>query len=368
MMLPTASPPSIFRIASVKGGEAVGNIIHPAAGTHVILPDHFSPDRSGLAILETSDGRAMFYLPWMGQTIVGTTDHLSEIKPLLEPPEKDIEWIIKEVNRWLNPDHNPATKADVLSAWVGIRPLAKGLESATGTKDGTAKGGDTKSIPREHAVMVSDSKMVTITGGKWTSYRHMAEDTVKEAIKVGELAAPKREWKEHGPTFEQGFVGSKAGPNADYKKMSLANASPFHSDVVELRTKWRFQRDIAENLVTSYGTRAVQVACIARRGAKQGLAARLAYGYPWIMAQVVYAVRHEYARSIPDILSRRTRLAQVDVLAASDAVAKIVDVMAQELNWSQQRIDWEVKHANEFLNTCGLKFIQEQKMQWMEKA
>merc|ERR1719456_2068857 len=186
-------------------------MIKPAAGTHLVLPDHFSPNRTGLAILETSDGRCLFYLPWMGQTIVGTTDWLSEIKPQLAPPLSDIEWIIKEVNRYLNPDHTPAKYSDVLSAWVGIRPLAQGLQSATGTKDaGPAGGEDTQSVPREHAVIVSDSKLVTITGGKWTSYRHMAVDTLKEAIAVGRLQRPRREIQADRPTFEQGFVGTKA--------------------------------------------------------------------------------------------------------------------------------------------------------------
>lgn len=345
---------------------ATPDIIKPAAGTHVVLPDHFSPNRTGLAILETSDGRAMFYLPWMGQTIVGTTDHLSEIKPLLEPPANDIEWIIKEVNRYLNPDQTPATNSDVLAAWIGIRPLAKGLESATGTKDTQAAGcaKDTKSVPREHAVIVADSNLVTITGGKWTSYRHMAEDTLAKAIEIGRLKSPKRQPTGDGsPTFEQGFVGTKAGPNKDYFKLDLACAAPFHKDVVELRTRWRFTREIAEQLITSYGTHAIEVACIARREEKKGYADRLAVGYPWIMAQVVYGIRREYARTVSDVLSRRTRLAQVDVLAAYDAVPKIVDVMADELNWGHERVQQEVHNANDFLKSCGLEWVKKQRLQ-----
>jgi len=356
-----ATGPFTDAIRKMDEGPSTQNIIKPAAGTHVVLPDHFSPDRTGLAILETSDGRAMFYLPWMGQTIVGTTDWLSEIKPWLAPPVKDIEWIIQEVNRYLNPDHTPATFKDVQAAWVGIRPLAQGLQSATGTKDVEAKkegAGDTKSVPREHAVIVSDSKLVTITGGKWTSYRHMAEDTISEAIKVGSLPPLKKEYKPGQPAFTQGFVGTKNGPNVEYEKLELACSAPFHSDVVELRTKWRFPRDIAENLVTSYGTHALEVAIIARKGEKRGFADRLAEGYPWIMAQVVYGCRREYARSAPDVLSRRTRLCQVDVLAALDALPGIVDVMGEELNWSQERILSEVKNGTAFLESCGLEFCR----------
>jgi len=359
-----ATGPFTDAILKMDQGPSTPNIIKPAAGTHVVLPDHFSPDRTGLAILETSDGRALFYLPWMGQTIVGTTDWLSEIKPQLAPPVTDIEWIIKEVNRYLNPDHSPASKKDVLAAWVGIRPLAQGLQSATGTKDAGPAGGeaDTKSVPREHAVIVSDSKLVTITGGKWTSYRHMAEDTLKEVVEVAKLPPLKRPYGTGKPAFEQGFVGTKAGPNVDYSKLDLACAAPFHADVVELRKKWRFSREIAENLIASYGTHAIEVACIARRGEAKGFAKRLAEGYPWIMAQVVYGVRREYARSVPDILSRRTRLGQVDVLAAFDAIPAIVDVMAEELNWSQERINFEVSNAGVFLESCGLEFCRKQRV------
>lgn len=304
----------------------------------------------------------MFYLPWMGQTIVGTTDHVSEIKPLLEPPEADIEWIIKEVNRYLNPDQTPARHRDVLSAWIGIRPLAQGLESATGTKETKAEGG-TKSVPREHAVIVSESGLVTITGGKWTSYRHMAEDTLEQAIQVGGLPPPRRQPKGDGTaTFEQGFVGTRAGPNQDYQQLQLACSAPFHSDIVELRQRWRFPRDVAENLVTSYGTHAIEVACIARRGEGDGFAKRLAEGYPWIMAQVVYGVRREYARTVADVLSRRTRLAQVDVLAAYDAVSRIVDVMAAELNWSNARVQTEVHETFLFLKSCGLDFVKNNRL------
>jgi len=223
-------------------------------------------------------------------------------------------------------------------------------------------GNDTKSVPREHAVIVSKSSLVTITGGKWTSYRHMAEDTLKEAVAVGKLKPLKKQCQAGCPTFEQGFVGTKAGPNVDYVKLDLACTAPFHSDVVELRRKWHFSRDIAENLVASYGTHAIEVACIARRGEKQGFAERLAKGYPWIMAQVVYGVRREYARTVPDVLSRRTRLAQVDVLAAYDSIPKIVDVMAEELDWSQERIQTEVDNAGVFLESCGLEFCRKQQM------
>jgi len=353
-----ATGPFTDAIRKMDQGASTPQIIKPAAGTHIILPDHFSPNRTGLAILDTSDGRAMFYLPWMGQTIVGTTDKLSEIQPLLIPPEDDIMWLLKEVNRYLNPEQTPARSKDVLSAWAGIRPLTADLQSATGTQS----TGKTDGIPREHAVMVSDSKLVTITGGKWTSYRAMAQDALKEAVEKGRLKPPKREFCENGPTFEQGFIGTRMGPNVEYVKLESASASPFHSDVVELRTKWRFSREVAENLIASYGTHAVEVAVLARKYEHEGLAEPIAFGYPWIMAQVVYGVRREYACSVTDVLSQRTRLAQVDVLAAYDAVPRITEKMAEELDWSSQRVQDEVQNANLFLQSCGLQFVRRERL------
>merc|ERR1711907_209806 len=110
------------------------------------------------------------------------------------------------------------------------------------------------------------------------------------------------------------------------------------------------------------GTHAVEVAAIARRGEQKGLAKRMAEGYPWIYAQVVYGVQREYARKISDILSRRTRLAQVDVLAAYDAVPRIAEVMEEELGWSKEQTEREVHDANVFLKSCGLDFVKKQRL------
>jgi len=310
------------------------------------------------------------------------------VKPLLEAPEADIDWILREVNRYLNPGTTPAEKADVLAAWCGIRPLAYGTESATGTKETRAErprgsvaeeilGGQppsmaatkaTKSVSREHVVLVSNSKLVTISGGKWTSYRAMAEHTVAEAVRVGGLAAPKLAVSSSdsrdgpAPEMQLGLVGTRNGANVPYNRLELACAAPFHAEVVELRDVWGFERDIAENLVTSYGTHAKDVAAIGRGGAAEGLGDRISRGYPWIMAQVSYACRSEYAVSVPDVLSRRTRLAQVDVLAAYDAVPRVAEVMARELSWSTARVREEVRQANEFLKSCGLEHCRKHRL------
>jgi len=332
------------------------NIIKPAAGTHVVLPGHFSPSNTGMAILETSDGRAMFYLPWQGRTLVGTTDYLADpITKWPKAPLSDINFILGEVNRFLRQDTCKATLKDVLSTWVGIRPLATGTQSVTGTaateepadeetKDDAAA---TKKVSREHIVMTSSSGVITVAGGKWTSYRHMAEDTVDAAV-----ASACLEEKPKKKGFYN-FIGCKGEANEPAEKIEFANAAPFHANVVDLMHHYQIDPQTAEKLNQSYGSLASEVCKVAK--SDKALRKKISGQYPWIMAQVAYAVRAEHARHATDILSRRTRLCQVDVLAAHLATPKIISVMAQELGWDDERKEKEATRTEEFLNSCGLE-------------
>lgn len=356
-------------------------LIKPAAGTHVVLPDHFSPDRTGLAILKTQDNRAMFYLPWQGQTLVGTTDYQVDIDEWYKnpvPPMKDVMQILDEVNRYLDPSVACAELKDVRAAWCGVRPLAYGTESMTGTKipkksprdHVTPKIGevaDTKKVSREHVILVSNSKMVTIAGGKWTSYRHMGEDVINKAIEVGQLnenlqASNDRKLQKGDSArdghirFKMGLVGSPAGANVPYTDLKMATSASFHPLVVQLRQQG-LPRDVAECLASNYGTNAVKVASLNLDGNPK----RLAQGYPWVEEQVVWACRHECARRIEDVLCRRTRLAQVDVIAACDAVSVISKIMQVELQWPEDLRKREVKNARVFLDSCGASIVQASK-------
>ncbi|CAJ0847282.1 8441_t:CDS:2 [Entrophospora sp. SA101] len=151
------------------------NIVAPSSGTHVILPNYYSPRKMGLLDPETSDGRVIFFLPWEGNTIAGTTDSSTEVTFDPKPKEEEIQWILHEVGRYLNPDIK-VRRDDVLAAWSGIRPLVR---------DPSAK--NTAELVRNHMINVSSSKLITISGGKWTTYRAMAQDTVEKAIEVFDL-------------------------------------------------------------------------------------------------------------------------------------------------------------------------------------
>ncbi|CAN0038018.1 unnamed protein product [Discosporangium mesarthrocarpum] len=142
---------------------AVEEIVQPAAGVHVMLPDHFSPARMGLIVPKTTDGRVLFFLPWEGATIVGTTDSASKLTMTPRPTDEEVNFIIKESNRYLSDNVH---RSDVIAAWSGIRPLVRDPKLM-------AKG--TKALSRNHVVEVSKDGLVTVTGGKWTTYRRMAQ-------------------------------------------------------------------------------------------------------------------------------------------------------------------------------------------------
>lgn len=149
---------------------SVKPIVSPASGVHITLPNYYAPAKIGLLDPATSDGRVIFFLPWQGNTIAGTTDSPAAVEQHPVPKEEEIEWILNEVRNYLSPDIR-VRRGDVLSAWSGLRPLVS---------DPDAK--DTQSLVRNHMINVSSSGLLTIAGGKWTTYRAMAEETVDRAI------------------------------------------------------------------------------------------------------------------------------------------------------------------------------------------
>jgi glycerol-3-phosphate dehydrogenase len=167
-----ATGPFCDSIRKMDSGITTKEIVAPSAGVHVILPNYFSPRNMGLLDPNTSDGRVIFFLPWQGGTIAGTTDSPTTVDANPLPSDTDINWILKEVASYLSPDIK-VRRGDVQAAWSGIRPLVR---------DPAAK--NTESLVRNHMINVSDSGLLTIAGGKWTTYRAMAEETVDKAIEV----------------------------------------------------------------------------------------------------------------------------------------------------------------------------------------
>ncbi|XP_078408327.1 glycerol-3-phosphate dehydrogenase, mitochondrial [Cetorhinus maximus] len=298
--------------------EKVENMCQPSSGVHIVLPDYYSPEAMGLLDPATSDGRVIFFLPWAKVVIAGTTDTPTEVTSKPVPHEEEINFILKEIRNYLTPEVE-VRRGDVLAAWSGIRPLVSDPNSK-----------ETKSISRNHVVTVTDSRLVTIAGGKWTTYRKMAEETINAAVEVCNLnlAKPCR-------TVGLQLEGSHEWTPTLY---------------ITLVQYYGLGTEVALHLASTYGDKALQVAKLAQVTGKRWpiVGKRLVAEFPYIEAEVRYAV-NEYACTAIDIIARRTRLAFVNVQAAEEALPRIVEIMAAELNWSEKRMQDELKAVQQFL-------------------
>ncbi|KAF9975888.1 mitochondrial glycerol-3-phosphate dehydrogenase [Actinomortierella ambigua] len=303
---------------------SIETIVSPSAGVHIILPNYYSPGNMGLLDPETSDGRVIFFLPWQGNTIAGTTDSATDVTPNPRATEEEIDWILGEVKNYLNPDVK-VRRGDVLAAWSGIRPLVR---------DPAAKS--TEGLVRNHMINVSDSGLLTIAGGKWTTYRAMAEETIDEAIKQFKLE----------PT---------RGCSTERVKL-IGSHGYSHTMFIRLIQQFGLETDTAQHLANSYGDRAWAVASLATPTGLRWpvFGKRLSPQYPYIEAEVRYAVRREFACTAVDVLARRTRLAFLNASAALEALPRVIDIMADELHWSEARKQQEAEDAKQFLTTMGM--------------
>eukprot|EP00475_Leptophrys_vorax_P000077 TRINITY_DN10049_c0_g1_i1.p1 TRINITY_DN10049_c0_g1~~TRINITY_DN10049_c0_g1_i1.p1 ORF type:complete len:487 (+),score=122.14 TRINITY_DN10049_c0_g1_i1:516-1976(+) len=301
-------------VRKIDQKEAV-NMVQPSSGVHLTLPDRYSPSGMGLIVPKTKDGRVLFLLPWEGSTIAGTTDAPTELSDLPQPTEDDIAWILGEVNRFLGSN---VKRYDVDAAWSGIRPLAK---------DPNAK--NTESLVRDHIITTSASGLITVTGGKWTTYRKMAQDVVDQIYK----SYPELK-KDPCKTWGLKLIGAH--------QWSLALPTTL--------VRQGYPQDVAEHLAHNYGDKALRVASIAK---KQQLKDRLVKGYPFIEAEVVFAVRHEYACTIADVLARRVRLAFLNSDASLKVLPHVAEIMASELSWDESKKQHEIEQAKIFLSSMN---------------
>ncbi|KAL8987218.1 MAG: hypothetical protein Q9177_003553 [Variospora cf. flavescens] len=320
-------------------------IVAPSSGVHVILPGYYSPSKMGLIDPKTSDGRVIFFLPWQGNTIAGTTDAPTAISQNPIAGEEEINWILSEIRGYLSPDLN-VRRGDVLAAWSGIRPLVKDPHSK-----------NTESLVRNHLITVSGSGLLTCAGGKWTTYRQMAEEAVDEAIKRYNLTT--------GPLWQAPRVsGSEMIDDAapldgacQTHQVRLVGAHGFSNTLfINLIQHFGLESIVAKHLTESYGDRAWTVAALSapteQRYPVRGL--KISALYPFIDGEVRYAVRHEYAQTAVDVLARRTRLAFLNAQAALEALPTVIDLMSEELKWDKKRQEKEWKDAVQFLASMGL--------------
>lgn len=291
------------------------DMLKTSSGVHVVLPQRFSPPGTGLLIPKTEDGRVLFLLPWLGHTLVGTTDNPATVSADPRPTDDDVAYILRHVRHYFD---LPVDSGDVRAAWSGLRPLVEpgdhgghhlqGSTEAPGGNGagGTAGGTSTARLSRDHTIVVSSAGLLTITGGKWTTYRKMAEDAVDMAVTTGSLA-PRS--------------GSRTSA------LPLVGGARFAPDgAAALRDHYGLPQDVATHLHHAYGDRAPLVADLAAAG----LGERLAAGHPYLEAEVIYARDVEDAHFADDVLSRRTRLAFLDSAAATAAIGRVEELLASD--------------------------------------
>jgi glycerol-3-phosphate dehydrogenase len=272
---------------------SVKPMISPSQGIHLVFDRSFLPGDSAIMVPRTSDGRVMFAIPWHSHTLVGTTDTaIPEATAEPSPREDEIDFILKTAGEYL--DRAPS-RGDVLSVFTGIRPLVKASNSSS-----------TAALSRDHTIHIDESGLLNIAGGKWTTYRNMAEDCVNYAAILGRL--PEREC----PT-------------------TRINIHGFHPHAQKF------------GHLSIYGSDAPAIQELMRR--EPALAQPLTEVLPYAGAEVVWAVRYEMARTVEDVLCRRTRALFLNAKAAIEAAPKVAALMAREFEYGS---DWEAAQLTAF--------------------
>jgi glycerol-3-phosphate dehydrogenase len=280
------------------------------------------PTEDALLIPKTEDGRVLFAVPWGGRLLVGTTDEAVSPDAELVVTRRDVEYLLRHLNQYLS---RPVSPDDIVSGFAGARPLV-----------GVEEKADTKTLARDDVIEVDPaSGLISIMGGKWTTHRAMAEDTihcVQQALGVPRTESPTRYHVLHGG---EGFTD-------DYWQ--------------KLCTEYQIPEDTARHLTAKFGTASDKVVALSR--VDSALAHPILAGRPAIQGEVVYSVRHEMAATIEDVLARRLGIQLYSWRDAIEAAPVVGRVMAQELGWTSEftraaTADY-VGKVNRLLDAAGL--------------
>ncbi len=293
-----AAGPFVDRIRRLDHPDAPP-ILQTSSGIHIVLDGCFAPPDTGMLIPETDDGRVLFVLPWEGHALIGTTDEPAEVSEHPRARDQEIDYLLRHVGRYFNLQ---VTRADIRSVWSGLRPLVFDPAAA-----------DTANLARDHVIEMSPSGLLTIAGGKWTTYRKMAQDAVDQAVTNFGLQ-----------------------PRSDRRtdQLRLLGAEKYAAGfAARLGKQFTLSNAIAQHLTRAYGDQAEVVAGLITQGYGQVLVE----GHPYLEAEVVHAARREQAERAIDVLARRLPLALVDQAATRNAAPRVIELMAAELGWDAQR-------------------------------
>ncbi len=260
--------------------EEKEDIVSPSQGIHLVVDAHFFPGDHAMMIPKTDDGRVLFAVPWLGKVVIGTTDtpiDFAAIEP--RPLEEEIEFLLSHINRYTT---SAIKRSDVKTVFAGLRPLVKMKE-----------GKSTALLSRDHTLVVSTSGLVTITGGKWTTYRKMAEDAVSNAL----------------------FIAKLEKKECVTRDLPIGEIKLRESKLQEMMLRQAFLKE------------------------------KIHPDYPYLYADVLFAIEYEMAQTLEDILARRTRLLFLDCAAAKEVAATVLAFMAKEMQKDPQ---WEKQELENF--------------------
>lgn len=288
------------------------DILKVSSGIHIVLEAGFTPPDLALMIPHTEDGRLLFMIPWQNHVVFGTTDEQAtpELDPT--PDAADIDYLLRYASKYLS---RPVTRGDVRAVWSGLRPLV----FAPGK-------GSTQELARTHVIEVSPSGLLTIAGGKWTSYRLMAQDTVDRA----------------GVAF--GLNLTRPCVTRHLKVLGARGFIP--GGHTEIARDYDVPEALARTLHGTYGDETGQVLAIARA---EALGERVHPDHPHILAEVAFAARNEMAMRLVDVLVRRLPMGLLDVEHTLQAAPGVARVMAVELGWDAARTEAELRHLEAYL-------------------
>jgi len=287
--------------------------------------------------INTSDGRFLFFLPWEGHTLVGTTDRKGPAESTHGPPEEEIQWLLNEVKKYISDDIK-VRRTDVLSAWQGYRPLASDPHAAADAP-----------VSRSHVISTNPKTGITfVTGGKWTTYREMAEDTIDRVIDL------------HGLKPDR--------PHSDTANRPLRGGVGYNRNIpISLVQEFGIGADTARHLARTYGVNAFDLCRTAAPTHKRWprFGNLLLEGFPYLECEIPYVCRHEMVCTVADMLTLRTRIAFLNKDAALSVAPKVADLMAKELGWSRKEKKRQLEEAQKILATFGGPIPDENAIQTM---
>lgn len=298
-----------------KDNSGCAEIMAHSAGTHLAYPSEYGPERMGLVDSHTADNRLMFVLPWRGKTIVGSTEVRRPLQAAIGPTTEEIDFIHKELQSYVETEID---RSEILSAWCGLRPLVREKSQS-----------NTESLVRSFKIADNGNGLMYATGGKWTTYRIMAEQCIDRAIKAYSLHA-----KEPCRTAYLSVIGSES-----YSRDLYYN----------IKAELNIEIGYAMHLLECYGNRAFLF-----REYLPNYPERLSSKYEFRVAEIIYCIENEFAIHVKDILDNRFRISFLEVKEAGAMASKVAECMGKYFNWSEETVKKETEEALESLKSFAV--------------